>query len=248
MAGKLTGAGMAVAGLCLGVGAAVGGWLLGAALVESRAPARQVTVKGLAERVVEADAAVWRAPFRGVGATRDAAIDEAMRARDAVLDLGRDGGLPAEAMSVEPFALSIERTFLQKPGGGQEEKQRFVAAGAVRMRSDDAGLIEGLTGRTAELLDRGVLLGGDDYSGAARPVYTFTGLNEIKPEMIAEATRNARESAQRFAADSGSAVGRIITANQGVVAIFAADGDYDERSERRKRIRVVSTINYELVD
>ncbi|WP_340107468.1 SIMPL domain-containing protein [Pikeienuella sp. HZG-20] len=248
MADGRVGAGLGFAGLCLGGGAALGAWILGAALIEARAPERVVTVKGLAERVVEADAATWRAPFRGVGETREAAIEQAIGARDAVLALGRDGGLPPEAMSVEPFTLSIERTFLQQPGGGQVEKARYVSAGAVRMRSADAGVIEALSGRTAELLDGGVLLGGGDYDSAARPVYTFTGLNEIKPDMIEEATKNARDAARRFAEDSGSAVGRIVGANQGVVEISAADGDYTERNERRKRIRVVTTVRYELVD
>lgn len=240
--------GLSAAGIAAGAGLALGAWIFGQALVESRAPQRLVTVKGLAERVVEADAATWRAPFRGVGESREAAIEEAIRAREAVLALGRDGGLEDSAMSVEPFALTIERNFLQTPGGGQEERLRFIASGAVRMRAADASVIEALSARTGELLDSGVLLGGNDYESAARPLYSFTGLNEIKPEMIAEATQNARASARQFAEDSGSSVGRIVEANQGVVQLFAADGDYDERMERRKLVRVVTTVSYELTD
>lgn len=248
MAGSNGGFGIAFAGLSIGAGAALGAWLIGAALIDARAPARIVTVKGLSERIVNADTATWRAPFRGFGETQQQAIAEAVRARDAVLALGRDGGLPAEAMSVEPFAVTIERVYLQAPGGGQEEKIRYVATGAVRMRSAETGLIEALTQRTAELLDRGVMLGGDDYSGVSRAVYIFSGLNDIKPDMIAEATKNARAAADQFAEDSGSTVGRIVNARQGAVEIVAADGDYDERSEQRKIVRLVSTVDYELVD
>lgn len=242
------GPGLGAAGFCLGAGAALAAWLFGAALVESRAPERLVTVKGLAERIVTADAASWRAPFRGQGEDRDAAIADAIRARDAVLALGRDGGLSDEEMRVEPFKLAIERTYLQTTPGVQEERVRYTAAGAVRFRSADAGKIEALAGRTAELLDKGILLGEGDHAAAPRPIYAFTGLNGVKPAMIAEATQAARASARQFAQDSGSKVGRIASANQGIVQITAADGDYEERHERRKLIRVVSTVRYELVE
>ncbi len=235
-------------GLLLGAGVALGGWVFGQALIESRAPARLVTVKGLAERMVEADAATWRIAFRGVGESREEAIAEAIRARDAVKAFGVAGGLTEAGLSVEPFAISVERIYLQAPGGGQEERARYVASGAVRMRADEAGLIEAMTAETGRLLDAGVLLGGSDYEGAAKPIYAFTGLNEIKPALIAEATRAARASAAQFAEDSGSSVGRIVEANQGVIQLFAADGDYDERNERRKVVRVVSTVSYELTD
>lgn len=240
--------GRAGLGLFAGAGAALGAWLLGQALIEARAPARTVTVKGLAEQTVEADAAIWRVAFRGVGETREAAFAEAIRARDAVRAFGLAGGLPAEGLSEEPFAIAVERIFLQAPNGGQEERARYVASGAVRMRSAEAGRIEALAARTSELLDAGVLLGGGDYEGAAKPTYSFTGLNAIKPALIAEATRAARASAAQFAEDSGSAVGRIVDANQGVIQLFAADGDFEERFERRKLVRVVSTVRYELTD
>ena len=248
MQGGSMAAGVAAAGVALAAGIAFGGFVLAGALAESRAPQRAVTVKGLAERVVEADAATWRIAFRGVGETRETAIGEAIRARDAVLAFGAAGGLAPGDMSVEPFSLAIERSYLQSAAGGQEERLRFIAAGAVRMRTAEAGRIETLSAMTGDLLDRGVLLGAGDYDGPARPAYAFTGLNDVKPDLIAEATGAARASAARFAADSGSVVGRILDANQGVVQLFAADGDYEERSERRKLIRVVSTIRYELTE
>lgn len=247
MAERSGGLGTAFAGLALGAGVAVGAWFMGGALIQAQAPERLVTVKGLSERVMMADSANWRVPFRGLGDTQKEAIEAAVYARDMVVELGRDGGLAPEMMSVEPFSVTLERNYLRTATGEQEEMIRYTATGAVRMRSADTELIEALTQRTAELLDRGVLL-GEGYSSIARPVYAFTGLNEIKPEMIAEATRNARAGADQFAEDSGSQVGRIVKANQGAVQIVAADGDYDERAERRKLVRLVSTVVYELVD
>lgn len=248
MAERSGGFGIAVAGLSLGAGLVAGSWLLGAALVDAQAAARTVTVKGLSERIVMADTANWRVPFRALGKTQLEALAGAVRARDAIFELGRDGGLAPETMSVEPFMVSIERDYIRAPDGGQIERLRYVAKGAVRMRSNQPDQIEALTQRTVELLDQGVFLGSDDYGGVSSAIYSFTGLNEIKPDMIAEATKNARAAASQFAEDSGSAVGRILNARQGAVQITAADGDYAESAEQRKIVRLVSTVDYELVD
>ncbi len=242
------GIGVAIAGVSLAAALVAASWLAGQAVVTAFTPARIVSVKGLAERVVEADLASWRLPFRGQGEDRETAIADVIAARDAALALGRSGGLTDADLMVEPFALTVERSFVQVGGGVQEERLRYIASGAVRMRSTDVAAIEALTGRSSELLDEGVLLGQSDYGDMPRAIYSYTGFNQIKPDMIAEATQNARAAAKQFAADSGSRVGRIAAANQGVVQILAADGDYDERAERRKLIRIVSTIDYELTD
>jgi hypothetical protein len=55
-----------------------------------------------------------------------------------------------------------------------------------------------------QLLQKGIVLNSNPGQGLA---YKFTGLNSIKPDMITEATRNARAAADRFALDSGSKVG-----------------------------------------
>ena len=83
---------------------------------------------------------------------------------------------------------------------------------------------------------------GDEYTSATE--YLFTGLNEIKPEMVEEATRNAREVALKFARDSDSKLGKIRSARQGQFSI----SDRDKNTPHIKRVRVVSTIEYYLAD
>jgi hypothetical protein len=239
------GGAVAGAGLFVGAGLALAAWLGGQALVDSRAPARVVTVKGLAEREVEADVAAWRIPFRGEGATQEQAIAAATRARDAVRAFAAGGGVAASELSEEPFVLKVDRVFVDN---GASERLRFTAAGAIRLRTANVAAVSALAARTLDLLSAGVLIGEGDYAEAPRPLYGFTRINEIKPGMIADATRSAREAAAQFAADSGAEVGDIVTANQGVVQFLARDGDFDERFERHKIIRVVSTVDYRLVD
>ena len=100
--------------------------------------------------------------------------------------------------------------------------------------------------RQAELLRSNVELSGSNIT------YTFTGLNKLKPEMIGEANKNARESAEQFARDSGAAVGRIKTASQGYFSVGARDGeDCDDcgssgGSSPFQKVRVVTTIDYDL--
>jgi len=239
------GAGQAVAGLFVGLGLAAAAWLGGQALIESRAPQRVVTVKGLAEREVEADVAAWRIAFRGEGATQDEAIAAAGRAAVTVRSFVAGGGIAPAEIADEPFALRVDRVFVDQ---GASERLRYTAAGALRVRTGDVAAVAALTARTLDLLTAGVLLGEGDYAEAPRPLYGFTGINAIKPGMIADATRSAREAADQFAADSGARVGAIVSANQGVVQFLARDGDFDERFERRKIVRVVSTVDYRLTD
>ena len=109
-------------------------------------------------------------------------------------------------------------------------------------------LLENVSQKVGDLVDQGIVLEGDNYGPGSRPSYLFTGLNQLKPEMIAEATENARKSAEKFAADSGARIGGIRKANQGIFQILARDrapGVY-EQNQLHKTVRVVSTIEYYL--
>jgi uncharacterized protein len=103
-----------------------------------------------------------------------------------------------------------------------------------------------------QLLQKGILLTSNPGQGLT---YKFTGLNSIKPDMITEATRNARAAANRFASDSGSKVGSIRQANQGVFSILPADqasesgeggGNFAGDSSLMKTVRVVTSVQYYL--
>lgn len=239
--------GAAIGGLFLAIGVGFAGVEIGTSLIEMKKAGRVVTVKGLSERDVEATLATWRIHFRGVGDDAPAALAEADRAQQAVRAFALDGGLSEEEIANEPYSLRIERIYVND-ADGQREVARFNAVGAVRLRTENIDAVDGLAGRTDELLSAGVLLGDSDYANTSLPAYIFTDLNAIKPDLIREATENARASAQQFAADSGSTVGDIASANQGVIQILARDGEFDERVERFKTIRVVSTVRYYLDD
>lgn len=239
--------GAAIGGVAVALGIGFAGIAVGSSFIDSKRASRTVVVKGLAEKEVQADVASWRVPFRGVAANTADAIAVAERSRRAVLDFMTKGGVKDDALSSEPYVLRLERYFVNQ-AGGQVERIRYVAVGAVRVRTTDVEAVVKLASQTQTLLDGGVLLGQNDYGEALKPNYLFTGLNDIKPALIAKATKAARNSADQFASDSGASVGGIARANQGVIQILARDGDFNERAERNKIVRVVSTVSYFLED
>ena len=103
-------------------------------------------------------------------------------------------------------------------------------------------LVRDLMTRQVELLRKGVAITGCDYRYNAE--FSFNGLNSIKPEMIEEATKNAREAAEKFAMDSDSKLGKIKNASQGLFSIY----DRDSNTPYIKKVRVVTSVNYFLED
>ena len=155
-----------------------------------------------------------------------------------------DGGLPLE--DVYPQRLEVVDQLAQQYRAGPIQGNRFIITRTLLVRSDDVRKVEELSGNTGAIVKDGVII-----SDATGPSYSFTKLNEIKPEMIAEATKDARASAERFAADSNSDVGAILKANQGYFQILPLVADMyggGESGQIEKIVRVVTTIDYLLED
>lgn len=119
------------------------------------------------------------------------------------------------------------------------------------MRTENIELVQKSLGSTEELLKAGVILDGEREGNAANPRYVVAKFNELCPKLLADATKNARTIAQQFANDSGTTVGKIHSANQGSIQIFGSDGNdesgpYSPTSTPLKKIRVVSTFEFEL--
>ncbi len=228
------------AALLLGGGAAAGGYLLGEGIVTARISDRSVVVKGLAEKDVRADLATWSIRFTATGDALESVQARVEGDGAAVRDfLVAAGFRPDEIASARLEVTDLlAQTYRQK----NLEKARYIVARTMRVRSLNVGLVNIASGQIGELVKRGIVV--SDYGG---PSYFFTGLNRVKPDMIAEATRNARLAAARFAADSESRVGGIRYASQGTFEILPRDrGTGSERGTIEKTIRVVTTVNYAL--
>jgi len=226
-----------VLGLCLALGLTAAGFLVGRALYEARAAERYVTVKGLSEREVPADLVLWPVVYSVTGddlaALQGRVEEDAAKIRTFLRVLGFDDS---------EMSLSAPRvTDRQGQGYPQQRIDRYQVESTLTVRTSKIDVARAAIERSGELVKQGVTL-TQSYEYTTQ--YLFTGLEAIKPEMIAEATRDARRAAQQFADDSGSQVGAIRNAQQGYFSIE----DRDPFSPEYKRIRVVTTVQYFLAD
>jgi uncharacterized protein len=233
----------ALPALILALGLAIGGWFVGHGFLQGRTASRYVEVKGLAEREVAADLALW--PLRFVSTGDDLAVAQAEITRDtrAVYSfLARHG---IDTAAVQLLALEVSdahaNRFQSERGG-----TRFVIQQTVMVRSDKPQVVLAAGQRVSELVTAGVILSSSGEYGIGGPTFVFTKLNQLKPAMVAEATANARAAAQQFAADSRTGLGEIRYANQGVFVILPRDQapGVNEGGQLQKIVRVVSTVQY----
>jgi len=238
---------MGVAAACLiGLGLAFGGWFIGDGFYKGRAADRYVTVKGLSERDVTADVALW--PLRFVSTDDDlAAAQERIRqSHEAIRSFLKRHGIDRDEAEVQKLEVTDR---LADPYRSGPIQTRYIIAQTVMVRSKDPESIARAGRAVGELVDAGVVLSADHgpYGG---PTFLFTRLSDVKPGMIAEATAEARRAAEQFAKDSGSRTGSIRKANQGVFQILPRDSapGVMEGSRIHKKVRVVSTVEYYLVD
>ena len=217
---------VAIFGISLILAAGLLGSQLAGAALDFKALDRTVTVKGLAERDVPANIAIWPISFQD--ASNDLGeLYESLQAKTAIIrEFLLQRGFDADEISVAPPSVND----LQARSYG------------VTLYSDQVEAVRAAMAEALELGRRGVAVTGENYQ--AQPQFLFTELNDIKPEMIEQATRNAREAAEKFADDSGSELGKIRQAQQGLFSI----SDRDSTTPYIKRIRVVSTIEYTLSD
>jgi len=228
----------AVFGGILALGLIGGGALVGQGVVNARIGDRSVTVRGLAERDVQADLAVLPLRFTSSGDV----LSEVQARIDADLVIVRRfltaQGYPADAVTLGRLEVADRRS---REYGSQDGGPRFILAQRVVVRTTDVARVQATTRALNDLVRQGVVL--QDFSG---PSYIFTKLNDVRPAMIAEATASARSGAAQFAEDSGAPLGPIQRATQGSFEILPREGYGDASQSPDQRVRVVTTISYRL--
>jgi hypothetical protein len=227
------------------VGLTTSGYALGDGLRRSKmAEHRSVTVRGVSERNVTADLATWSIDFSHQGEDLGSVQQSVDQQARAVRAFFQRSGFRAD--EVTDTYVSLNREQPRDRDGKPVGVQRLTVSRTIQLRTKDVMKVRSAYTHQAELLRDGVELSGSNIS------FTFTGLNALKPQMIAEATQNARRSAEQFARDSGTSVGRIKTASQGYFSVGARDGeDCDDcgsagGSSPFQKVRVVTTIDYDL--
>jgi hypothetical protein len=224
-------------GTLLAIGLVGAGALVGNGLENARVGDRSVTVRGLAEREVKADLAVLPLRFSASGDQLEvvqARIDADTAAVRAFLT---SQGFPPAAVDLGAFHVIDHQAQEYQQ---QSYAARFIVSQTVVVRSRDVDRVQATVRNLNQLVRQGIIL--QDYS----PAYLFTGLNQVRPAMIGQATAAARTGAAQFARDSGADLGGIRSATQGSFEILGRDDVGEEAGQVFKRIRVVTTVNYSL--
>jgi len=206
------------------------------AIGEFGSPDRFVEVKGLAEREVPADLAIWPIGYSLTGADLEELRRRLDRADESVIAFLKLNGFSDDEITRSPPRVT-DRWL--NSYDNQRPTERYAAERTLTLRTAQVDAARAAMGDAAELISQGVPL-TPNWGSAVE--FLFTSLDEIKPGMIADATADARRAANQFAEDSGSRVGAIRTARQGYFTI----SERDPSSPHVKLVRVVTTIDYDL--
>jgi hypothetical protein len=195
---------------------------------------RQVTVKGLAEREVEANRVTWPIEYSVAGDNLMELYDQVTRYNNKIVAFLTTNGIDKNEISINPPDTYNAAT---NQYGSNNFRYNYSLSCTVTVTTAKVAKVRDLLSRQGELLKEGI-----PYSNSYIN-YEYTALNDIKPDMIAEATKNARAAAAQFAKDSGSTVGKMKTASQGQFSIEDVSS-----TPFIKKVRVVTTIVYYLED
>ena len=199
---------------------------------------RTVNVRGLSEMDVEANKVTWPISVKEVGNDLVSVYAMVSKDADAIVEFLKENGLSESEIHISAPNVMDRATNMYD----NNWKQRYHVTSHIIVTSDKVALVMNLISRQGELVKKGVPVNASEYGSYAS--YEYTNLNSIKPQMIEDATKNARAAAEKFAKDSGSKLGKIKTANQG---LFTID-DVDEYTPQIKHVRVVTNVTYFLED
>lgn len=229
-----------IIGVFIFLGLATLGHLLGSAAIKFKEYERTVTAKGLSEREYEADIVIWPIQFTETSNDLTELYNSIESSTSEIEKFLESNGVAKNEISYSTPAITDKSA--QQYGNNSKAEFRYTAQQTVTVHSINIKVVRELMSSLSILGKKGIVFTGGNYQ--IKTEYIFTRLNEIKPEMIEEATKNAREVAQKFAADSKSKLGKIKKASQGQFSIKPRD----KNNPHIKKIRVVSTVAYYLSD
>lgn len=230
---------LVVSSIILAIGVVVLGFCIKAGLDSFANNSRVVTVKGLAEREVKADKVIWPIVYKELGNDLATLYNTVNTKNKIVLDMLREKGITNNEINT-----SIDVTDMQADSySADRSPYRYRVSSIITVNTNKVDAVRELLDRQLSLIQKGVAVTFSNYSYPSIQ-FDYTGLNTVKPDMIKEATKNARKAAELFASDSESTLGKIKSANQGQFSIE----DRDQNTPYIKKIRVVTTIQYMLED
>ncbi len=224
-------------GLFIMLGLIILGLMFPRAVTEYRSYDRIVNVKGLCEKEVMADKVIWPVVYKVMANDIQAIYDQIDRNNESIITFLEKGGITQTEITVSVPQISDK---FANEYGDNNRAYRYIATNVITVCTDKVDEVLALMAEQSDLLKMGIVTGGNSWENPVE--FKYEGLNDIKPGMIEEATRNAREAAEKFAKDSDSSLGKIKTANQGTFSIE----NRDSNTPYIKKVRVVTSVTYYL--
>jgi len=215
-----------IAAICLSIGLILLGFIIKSAAVDVKSMERSVQVKGLAEREVSADTVIWPLQYSDADNDLEKLVSRVEQKNDAVIAFLKLHGFDDDEIST----------------GSQSIKFRYLVRANIIVYSNAPDKVQNALSKVSQLAKQGIAIVQNSYE--TKVEYLFTGLNDIKPAMVQEATEKAREVANKFAKDSNSTLGKIKSARQGQFSI----SNRDSNTPHIKKVRVVTSVEYYLSD
>ena len=218
----------------------LGGFFPGYFYYKTSFDMRTVRVKGLAEKDVSANLALWHIRFQAANNMLGQAKTDIEHQEKILRAFLEKAGFTDNEILVQ--GLSMQDAYADAYRDKNTISARYTLTQTWTVRSAQVDLVNTTHAQIGDLVAQGVNF--STYGNAVS--YLFTGLNEIKPIMLKEATHNARQAADEFALNSGAKVGKIKSASQGVFSILPREEipDQSEQEQIHKKVRVVSTVEY----
>lgn len=226
-------------GMFVMIGLVVLGLMIPRAVGKYRSYDRTVNVKGLCEKEVMADKVIWPVVYKVMADDIQSIYDQTDRNNATIKVFLQSGGVDASEITVSVPQISDKYA---NEYGSNDRTFRYIATNVITVCTDKVEVVLELMSKQSELLKKGIVTGGNSWENPVE--FKYEGLNDIKPEMIEEATKNAREAADKFAKDSDSRLGKIKTANQGTFTIE----NRDSNTPYIKKVRVVTSVTYYLTN
>ena len=226
-----------LAAFILGCGFALCGFFIADGLTVSRQYSRFVEVKGLAERVVKSDEAIWTLNIKLVNNELPAlykAIDDAQSKTKQFL---MKQGFKDNEISINPVIVADNQSSTYNQN---QDLPRYSADTGMTVSTINVDQVMTAVQKTGDLVQQGIVVTNSNA------MYRFNELNSIKPAMLDEATKSANETAQSFAKNAQATLGYIRNATQGLFTITDANSTYDSGNAIMKKVRVVTTVEYQL--
>lgn len=198
---------------------------------------RTVDVKGLCEKEVKADKVIWPITYKVMSDDLSDLLRQTDATNSRIVEFLKAGGLSDSEITIGTPKVSDK---FASEYGNNDRLFRYLSTSVVTVCTSNVDDVLALQARQSELMKKGITFAENDWENPLQ--FKFEALNDIKPEMIEEATANAREAAEKFAKDSGSRIGKIKTATQGTFSIE----NRDSNTPHLKRVRVVTYVTYYL--